>query len=280
MEKVGNLLCILNKTHTYASFIIAALVTVDVCSLKTLLVDIGNSRIKWAVGDKSGLQSIGVQEHRGKRFGVKFAPWAEISGIDRVLVSNVAGERMEKYCSRWCSNQWELEPEYILSQKRKHRVINAYDDAVKLGADRWAALVAVRATTNMASCIVDCGTAVTFDVMEGNGAHLGGLIIPGPELTQEMLIKQTNISEAGVGDPPQSLLGSDTGTCISGGAYYAIVATMDRMVADLQQELGLGIKLIMTGGNAEKIAMLASDDWDVKPHLVLEGLLVMAKGKK
>ena len=244
-----------------------------------LLVDVGNTKLKWATLVGKELSNTESIEHRSKRFANKLPQWTDLNNVSEVIISNVAGDRMAKYITRWCNNIWNIEPTYVVPEKNRYKVTVGYEDVLKFGIDRWLALLAAKRNTKLACFVVDCGTAVTIDVLSNRGHHLGGFILPGPELMQEILVKQTQIQKTVIETPPSSLLGNDTASCIAGGAYYSIVATIDRVVKDLQQELGLGIKLIMTGGSAEKIALLTEDDWDVRPNLVLEGLQVIAQGK-
>jgi type III pantothenate kinase len=247
-----------------------------------LLVDIGNSRIKWALQEGTELQ-VGVPLLRGNKpfKDVARPAWKDLEPPARVLVSNVAGVDYEKAVRTWVKRRWKVTPEFVYASRQLCGVTNAYREPERLGADRWAALLAVHDAYPGAAVVVDCGTAVTADAISADGRHLGGLIAPGLELmTSSLTGRAAGIQVAEEDDREISLLGSSTAAGVAGGVLYAAVSLVDRLYADLRIELGKSTQLVMTGGDAEKISALLSNRPVLEPDLVLKGLAVVARSSQ
>lgn len=241
-----------------------------------LLVDAGNTRIRWAMLDDGTLGRSDGVSHAGLELGgLLEARWAALPPPDRILVSNVAGAAGAAALDAWSQARWGRVPEYVVPCRKAFGVINAYHVPQRLGADRWAGLVALRQRMPGNACVVDCGTAITVDVLSAEGEHLGGLIVPGLAMMRRALSQQT----AGVPDEPDgqvSLLARDTRDAVTGGTLYAVVATLDRVVGDIAEVLGPEPTPVITGGDAERVLPLLRRHYVHAPDLVLEGLAVMA----
>ena len=245
-----------------------------------LLVDAGNSGVKWGTfrGDrKHGRINQGQTVRLGEgRFAETVgAVWAMIDPPDRVVVSNVAGEAFAEGLNAWVKSLWGLEAEFIDSAAEALGVANGYEEPERLGVDRWAALLGAHDRIEGASCIVDCGTAITIDVLDAEGGHLGGLIIPGVDLMRDALFDGTD----GVCDTDggqASLLASDTAGAVNGGTLYTAVAVIDRVTADVSAELAGKVTRVITGGGAKELLPLLAGEFRHEPDLVLQGLAAIA----
>ena len=130
-----------------------------------LLVDLGNSRIKWA---HSGPQhwETGAETIPDEGFSALLERlWGKTAAPERVVVSTVHGPQRERLLHDWLMRRWECEPLFIRAQPQQLGVTNRYREPASLGADRWAALIAARQSSTAAQCVVDCGTAVTIDAL-------------------------------------------------------------------------------------------------------------------
>lgn len=246
-----------------------------------LLIDAGNSRLKWAFLRDGRFESGGSLERKGKQTAaLARKAWGSLDTHPaRVLVASVAGPAFRKSLTGWVSKQWQVDPEFLVAQANAFEVRNAYEEPLRLGVDRWAALVAARASAAVPTCIVDCGTAIVIDALAADGRHLGGLITPGLGLMRDSLIQRAEeIQEERVtaGNGESFLLASDTGNAIIGGCLYAAVAMIDRVVLDLGSELGKGLRTVITGGDAPRIKPLLAIRVGYEPDLVLQGVAVMA----
>ena len=183
------------------------------------VVDIGNSSIKWA-GYKEGAITDGQSYLRsGSSVAEDLqAIWGGLPTPGEMICSCVAGAEFEQAFIQWCQDTWDLEPVFVYATEQACGVNNAYINAERLGADRWAALLAAHRLVPGPVCIIDCGTAITIDVVQDDGQHLGGLILPGLKLMRESLTGRTHMPvEESEGDNT-TLFARNTADAINGGA--------------------------------------------------------------
>lgn len=242
-----------------------------------LLVDIGNTSVKWAEFSADRIASRGGFRHCERMFSeMATAAWARLPAPERIIVSNVAGVELQQALSGWTLAHWGLLPDYIQVSARACGVTNAYHVASDLGADRWAALVGAHHGSSTPVCIVDCGTAITIDALSPAGEHLGGLILPGIAMLAELLLQHTVDIHAVDKLPPVSLLARGTGEGVSSGATCMAVAAIDRVVGDLMAGQGENLEVIITGGDALQILPLLARPARHEPDLVLQGLAILS----
>ncbi|ADE15723.1 transcriptional activator, Baf family [Nitrosococcus halophilus Nc 4] len=248
-----------------------------------LLVDIGNSRIKWARLDGGKPADVKAMV-RGKT-GIKRVltkAWKDLEGVSRVVVANAGGPKVAEQLQEWSQKHWQIVPEFLTSRSNGYGIRNAYSKPETLGIDRWLELVAVRqryrgSAHKGAIYIVDCGTAITIDVLATDGKHLGGLIVPGLTMMPKLLADNT----AGIDETAEtweySLLASTTSAAVNGGALYAAIAFIDRVSADVAAEVRGDLKRVITGGDAPRMLPLLRDKYEHLPDLVLWGLARVAR---
>jgi type III pantothenate kinase len=144
--------------------------------------------------------------------------------------------------------------------------------------DRWLAMLAAWNLLRGPVCVIDCGTALTVDALDANGQHLGGLIVPGLGMMRDSLLEGTDgiayDSSAGE-ESSDSLLAHSTRSGVEVGSLYALLAFIDRVMTDLQQELGDEMQCILTGGDAAELAPLLAREVLQQPQLVLDGLALL-----
>lgn len=248
-----------------------------------LLADIGNSRIKWA--RLKGGKPVEIDAIARGKTGIKRSlskAWKGFENVERVVVANVGGEKVADQLTEWTQNYWHIVPDFLLARSSGYGVRNAYPKPENLGIDRWLTLIAVRqhyrrSHNKRATYIVDCGSAITVDVLAANGRHLGGLIIPGLNAMPRLLASST----AGIGETAEerayALLASATGTAVNAGALYGAIAFIDRIGADVAAEMKGEPRYVITGGDAPKIAPLLRNQYEHIPDLVLWGLARVAR---
>lgn len=244
-----------------------------------LLVDIGNARIKWATRDADNWKTGEPLQRQNRAFKDIARPaWKELDAPERVIVSNVAGEDYRKSVQTWVKRRWKVTPEFLPVTERQCGVSNAYAVPQRLGADRWATLLAVHAHYKGPAVVIDCGTAITIDAIAADGMHLGGLIVPGMDLMVSALTEHAPGIQIEEADNQEiSLLGSSTEAAVSGGVLYTAIALVERVFMDLQGELGNRTNLLLTGGDATRILPLLGSRPEYVPDLVLKGLAVYAE---
>jgi type III pantothenate kinase len=247
-----------------------------------VVIDVGNTRIKWALLDDHGrLTDNGGALHRGALDDALATLAAALPpATRRVIVANVAGDRVAERLAHAVRASVGIDAEFVATAKRQFGVECAYADPSRLGVDRWVAVLAAHVRAQRAACVIDAGTAVTFDVVDGGGRHLGGLILAGPRLSAAALERNTSDigATAAVGAAPQGLavLGTTTDAAVANGAMLAVAAALDRAVGTVRAKLGGGAAVYLTGGDAETLQGWLETQVELRADLVLEGLALFA----
>jgi type III pantothenate kinase len=243
-----------------------------------LLVDIGNSRVKWATLDDGTLGSQQAESYAGWTADDWRRRLFQAHGIGDVLVASVSAAPSAALdaAARAETGRGAV---FASTSHEAAGVRNAYREPQLLGVDRWLAVIAGHAATRGACCIADVGTAATFDTVTGSGAHLGGFIIPGPDLMVRSLHGGTADlagHTAASGAPGCAPLADNTRDAIERGCRLAVAAMIDRGVADATTSLGAPAELLLTGGAAPAVASLLRTPARLVPDLVLRGLALLA----
>ncbi len=246
--------------------------------MTVLLIDIGNSCVKWACLEASTLTSSDrfVRSKTGIKASLNKA-FKHLDSIESVLVSNVAGEKIAKQLTEWTEQQWQITPKFIRSEHKRFGITNGYCTPEQLGVDRWLNLLAMSQGRPQARCIIDCGTAITIDIINASGEHQGGLILPGLKLMREALAAGTDGLTEAEQDTNYSLLATNTFSAIQAGTLYSISASLQQIIADMRQNFK-DISFTVTGGDGETIMSVLSDkSIRYDSDLVLKGLSLFAK---
>ena len=248
---------------------------------KILLIDSGNTRLKWAWLTAAGFEHAGSVAQAGLDLHAHAqSAWGTVAVPTRILVSNVAGDEFAARLSMCMQRLWKLEPEFIHAQAHAYGIVNAYADPGKLGADRWLALIAAHRHTPGAVCVVDCGTAVTIDTLTAEGAHSGGVILPGLRLMQRVLFEHTHQinDDMNQSTHPLTPFARSTQIAVQNGTLYALIGAIERATADAEAALGAPVTRIITGGDAARVLPHLAAHYRHAPDLVLQGLAVIAGG--
>lgn len=239
-----------------------------------LLVDIGNTRVKWASFDAGTLTPLGCVIHSGGLPLALKSSWHQLERPQSVHIANVAGLGPLAAMQRWIHRNWGHAPIVVKTRDKIGGLQLGYDEPSRLGVDRWLAMLAVRHCSQRLSMIVDAGTATTLDVVSADGAHWGGFILPGLTTMQRLLIRHTQLKVGTRAGARQDFWGHDTLQCLNLGALEATLGMIDRSRQHLEKVTGVVPDLWMTGGGAGLLLRHLSDQPVLcRPHLVLEGLL-------
>ena len=245
-----------------------------------LLIDIGNTNLRWAQHDAAGLGPMQGLRH-GQAVPLDLlAAWEALQRPDRVLIGNVGGEPVGLAVARVVRAYWGLSAEFAAPRREHLGVKVAYAKPTRLGVDRWLALLAAREHAADAALIVDVGTAATFDALLADGRHLGGLILPGLTMMRDSLLAGTQIP----GDEPEPTTepwAADTGAAVAAGSLHALAALAERLYDRLEGratdvERAPLPALLITGGDGARIGPLISRPQELVPDLVLRGLARLA----
>lgn len=221
-----------------------------------LLLDAGNSRIKWALTKDGATVQQGV------------VPVAEMTALPqafarlpppgRILASNVAGESVALQICAACAG-WRCKVEFIKARLAQCGVRNGYSEPAQLGSDRWAALIGAWHKMHAACLVVNCGTATTIDALSGGGAFPGGLILPGVDMMRRSLAAGT--AQLELADGVWEEFPRTTADAIHSGAVKATVGA----IREQYRLLGARDAPCLLGGGAADL---------VQPHLDLPALRV------
>jgi type III pantothenate kinase len=245
-----------------------------------LLLDVGNTSVNWGTHRAGHIETTGQFLHRGVDLDAQaHKAWSALPAPGKIVIANVAGSDPADRLSAWTMGQWGLRPEAVTVSASACGVTNAYSRPTDLGVDRWAALIGAHQHYSGAVCIVDCGTAITVDLLAAGGEHQGGLILPGTDMLQQLLMTGT----VAINEPGSSrlatLLAGDTGAAVNGGAIYMAVATIDRVVADMTTGQVGSVETLITGGDAGRILPLLAAPAHHDPDLVLKGVAGLSGGE-
>jgi type III pantothenate kinase len=237
-----------------------------------LLLDIGNTRIKWGLAESSGLIHSGVLAHDGNPAAALAA--LQIEMPSQIWVAHVTGPEHETALGGALQQRFGCSPQFARSVPMWRGLRNAYAEPHRLGIDRWLAMIAAWSEAPSAVCVVDAGTALTIDCVDEQGQHLGGVICAGLTTQQRATLGHTRFETRQVSAEYRAGLGRDTEACVREGAMLACLGAIDRGAA----VIGARARHLMTGGDARILRPHLQQPWDHRPNLVLEGLLALSVG--
>jgi type III pantothenate kinase len=245
-----------------------------------LAIDIGNTRLKWALyaAPRPGATLL----NEGAVFletidDLAESEWKSLRQPASMLGCVVAGDAVRRRVEQQMEI-WDIEPHWVVPSAHEAGLKNCYDHPSRLGADRWVALAGARSHVLAAgpprpALVVMVGTAVTVDALDAEGRFLGGLILPGFGLMLRALEQGT----AGLKVPTGEVVDFPTNTSdalMSGGAN-AIAGAIERQHRKLIQRTGQQPMLLMAGGAAIKLAPITDLRFETADSLIFEGLLTM-----
>lgn len=242
-----------------------------------LLIDAGNSRIKWTVvkgADRlcSGALPVAqAGELRQHLAGHCDAFSSGLQNIEQVWASNVAGAEVAQHIID-IGRDKNIKPHFVTAKEEQCGVRNGYSKAGQLGSDRWAALIAAWHLVRGKCLVVNCGTATTIDSLSGQGEFLGGLIVPGVELMQRSLADATEQLKPGRG--VYMPLPRNTADAMYSGAIQATCGAIMRQHALLDDAAA---PVMLSGGAAVALKECLKMPLQVVDNLVLQGLLLIAQ---
>ena len=244
-----------------------------------MLLDIGNSAVKWAIRERGEMTHRGRFIHKIDDFpGLADTAWSALPRPAGVAAANVAGVGMERSVAAWAEANWDVTPQFVRVTGQAAGVTNAYSEPGALGIDRWAAIIAAYHEYAGPVCVIDCGTAITIDVVDVDGLHRGGLIAPGIGMMKQCLLNETaEIRTAAATDSqPVTLLARGTREAVHNGVMYMGSAMIDRVLADIVAEYGEHTTLVMTGGDVDSLLPLTGWQPRQDSDLVLKGIAILA----
>ncbi len=246
-----------------------------------LALDVGNTRLKWALYDRPAVDA------RLLAHGVQFLEnietlaerdWGRLPAPRQVLGCVVAGTAIKRRVEEQLE-LWDVTPQWVVSSAAEAGVVNGYDHPARLGSDRWVAMIGARqrliARGQQLPCVlVMVGTAVTVEALDASGRFLGGIILPG----HGIMLRALESGTAGLHVPTGEVRDFPTNTsdALTSGGTFAIAGAVRHMVDNLRQHCGVEPVCIMTGGAGWKMAPSMTVRFELVESLIFDGLLAIA----
>jgi type III pantothenate kinase len=249
-----------------------------------LAIDIGNTRLKWAL--YASPQPGAVLLQQGAVFletidELAETDWRKLPVPASMLGCVVAGDAVRRRVEEQME-LWDIEPHWVVPAAHEAGLINGYEHPSRLGADRWVALAGARSRVlaqvhnggaPRPALVVMVGTAVTVDALDAEGRFLGGLILPGFGLMLRALAQGTSGLKVPTGDVVD--FPTNTSDALMSGGANAIAGAIERQARRLQARTGAEPLLLMTGGAAVKLMPITDLPFETVDTLIFEGLLLM-----
>lgn len=246
-----------------------------------LLLDIGNTRLKWGWLQDGGLVQGGALAHRER--GVEWLAGlpALAPAPARIVAANVAGPELARAIDEWALQGCGRRVEFLQSVSAAGGLANAYEHPETLGVDRWLGMIGAWQRARAPLVCIAAGTAMTVDAVDATGRHLGGWILPGQALMVAALRNGTaDIARNELRAPAlvAGSFGSNTAGAVAEGCWQALAAAAGRAVRLVADPAGQQPRVFVGGGDAEQILARLDVPAEPAPDLVLEGLAVIAGG--
>jgi len=239
-----------------------------------LLIDIGNTRIKWAfveAGQWLAEGAAGINEWHSLK-----QAFANLPEPHKILISNVAGTEAAGQARELCE-AWNCPVEFISACAKQCGVLNAYEQPATLGSDRWASLIAAWHHLHAACLVVSCGTATTIDALSEKGEFLGGLILPGIDMMQRSLTTgtaQLEMNDKNITMRDLKKFPRNTTDAIFSGAIQATTGAILRQY----ELLGMpNVRCLLSGGAADRVQPCLTIPLLRVENLVLRGLQIIGR---
>jgi type III pantothenate kinase len=244
-----------------------------------LTIDVGNSRIKWAVINQGVINEHGEAEYSERSFESVLGSMG-MPVLKNVCISFVAQPELKLKLEHWLNARGCEVTFFAKTMARQHGVINSYNRPENMGVDRWMAMIAAYQLCGIASndavCVIDCGTAITLDVVGADGRHAGGLILPGFRAMVSTLVSNTgniNASDSLVYSEDLNVgLATSTHDSVAKGCARLINEGVSGILKSCEKNIAGKLHCVVTGGDGEWVAKALAYENTYNPYLVLQGL--------
>jgi type III pantothenate kinase len=252
-----------------------------------LVIDAGNTNIVFAVHDGTEWRGTWRLATSSQRTSDEYGVWLEalitraginVTQIDAAVIGTVVPAALY-HLRRLCRDWFDVEP-IIARATLDWGFQIKIDNPEEVGADRLLNALAAHNHYRGPLVVIDFGTATTFDVVDRDGAYLGGVIAPGINLSIEALHQAAaRLPRIGIGRP-QSVIGRSTIPAMRSGIYWGYVGLIEGLLARIETEFGEPLKAIATGGLAPLFAEGTLKLTTIDPDLTLDGLRLLSLRNK
>jgi type III pantothenate kinase len=241
-----------------------------------LLIDLGNTRLKWALCSDGRISTRGAFAHTDVPIvALLDREWTALPSVQRIHVASVAPLALDVEIETFARSRFGVEASFLRSPAAGLGIRNAYPEPHRLGIDRFLGLAAVHAKHARAQVLVGVGTAMTLDALDADGAHLGGWIVPSPALMQHAVLARTARVGVGVAEGHLTEFADNTADGLYSGSLHAASGAVERFCANAARALQTWPEVVLTGGGADDIAPMLPGA-ERRADLVIEGLALWA----
>ncbi|MFN0116352.1 MAG: type III pantothenate kinase [Paracoccaceae bacterium] len=247
-----------------------------------LCIDCGNTNTVFAVWDGSGFLCTLRIASDHKRTADEYFVWLKAlldhhkveMRFDAAMISSTV-PRVVFNLRVLCNRYFDCRPLVVGKPGCELPVPPRVDQGVTVGPDRLVNTVAAFGRHGGNVIVVDFGTATTLDVVDDDGAYVGGVIAPGVNLSLEALhMAAAALPHVDIGRP-EKVIGTNTVACMQSGIYWGYVGLVEGIVARIRAERGRGMKVIATGGLAPLFAQVTRVFDSVEDDLTMHGLVLI-----
>lgn len=240
-----------------------------------VFLDVGNTAAKWRIRKADGSVTQGGSQHQRDWSALAAALKAGCAGQapGALVVGSVAGREADGFLAEALQRALGAKPDFYYSPPSGEGLTNAYKEPERLGVDRWLAMVEAWHRARGAAIVVDCGSALTIDLVDQDGQHAGGYIVPGLKMLEFSLLSKTASVRFEEAQSWSSLEpGRSTVECVHNGTMRMTVAFITETVVALQNRVQDTCPVFLTGGDAGSVMAWLPEGCTHMPDMVLDGL--------
>jgi len=244
----------------------------------TLLLDIGNSRVKWSVVENNCLTTMNAAKIDFKNpIKSVIACLREIPECSDILCCSVRDENFNKMLTKEIDSKFNKSLFFVDCNNIAGHIKMDFDSYPTIGMDRLTALIGAQSLSHKGCIVIDCGTAITIDAVGPDANYMGGIILPGVDSMKKVFFNDTHVEET-VSSDQVAVFAGDTATAIHSGCFIAASSAID-MACEQMCMLSEHVDTIyITGGNASLFNKACRTSFIEEPLLTMHGLRMIATG--
>ena len=239
----------------------------------TLCIDIGNTNVVTAIWDGEKYFNV----HRSKSIqGIKDClSHINFNNVSQIIISSVVPALTKEYLNK-LKEFTSIKP-FEINWNNSNLILNV-DIPKEVGADRICNSFAAKFLFGSPAVVVDFGSATTYDVIDENGAFIGGAIAPGIDISAHHLIEKTALLKSAAFQFPEKVVGRNTKTNLQSGIMFGGLDAINGMLNRIQTEMNWkSMNIILTGGFSTLISPQLDRLHQLAPHLTLDGMRFIAE---
>ncbi len=236
-----------------------------------LLIDVGNTQVKYVTQRMGTTKPLSEIVYINYQLFIGQLNKGVFSTVTEVILANVHGSEIHDAIEEW-TRQNSIAFIQVHSEAKAFGIHSSYQQPERLGVDRWLAMIGAKQLyPNKNLLIIDAGTATTVDVLDAQGQHCGGWIMPGVQTMFNSLLSGTKKIIASPNVSASLLFGKDSSNCLNNGSWAMTIGAIKEAILQANSSLALD-KVLITGGNGKQIIDLLAANCQLEPKLVFHGL--------